>query len=48
VLLFSITEDAACKSVYLDGLPDLHGLMILRLENYCFAFSHRVHVFVCL
>jgi hypothetical protein len=48
VLLFSITEGAACKSVYLDGLSDLHGLMILRLENDCFTFSHRVHVFVCL
>ena len=48
VLLFSTTECAACKIVYLGGLPDLHGLMILRLEHDRFTFPHRVHVVVYL
>jgi hypothetical protein len=46
VLLFSITP--ASKSVYLDALSDLHGLMILGLENVSRFRIAYMYLFVCL
>jgi hypothetical protein len=52
VLLFSITEGAACKSVYLCRMPDrsvwTYGSRTLAFENGTFTLLNRMHMFVCL